>query len=142
MDAINEAVHDTTGFSPIELWEGDASIRKIAMERTKAWRAKKNGKLKSRYLYPFQFEVGMKILVRDQDPNSKDKFRPLWKLPFTITERISRSMWRAEPDQPEKPKPGRRPVWIFHHDQMQPYLGGMGIEDIEEEEEVEEEDPV
>ena len=35
-EAINEAVHSTPGFSPIELWEGDEKMRKKAKENMDA----------------------------------------------------------------------------------------------------------
>ncbi len=94
VDALNASVHDTTGYTPDELWEGDDVIRRIALERTNTWRQRRNAKVRRKY--PFRFELGMQVLVRNQDYETKNKFAPKWKGPFVLKERISNTMWRAE----------------------------------------------
>ncbi len=123
VNVLNASVHDTTGYTPNELWSGDDVMRRIALERTNAWRQRKNAKVRGKH--PLRFELGMKVLVRDQDPKAKSKFVPKWKGPFVLKERISNTMWRAEPLVPAENLPGRPPVWVFHHDQIQPYHGGL-----------------
>ena len=116
-EAINEAVHSTTGFSPVELWEGDENMRKKAKEKMDAERIKRNRKMRK---FPAKFWIGQYVLVRQYDPEKQGKFDPLWKGPFKITNRVSNTMWGAREITPGR-KVGRKPIRVFHQDQLQPF---------------------
>ena len=64
-EAINEAVHSTTGFSPVELWEGDENMRKKAKGKMDAERIRRNRKMRK---FPAKFWIGQYVLVRQYDP--------------------------------------------------------------------------
>ena len=53
--SINEAVHSTTGYAPVELWNGTHEMRKEARKRTDLERVRRNEK---RRIYPHKFAVG------------------------------------------------------------------------------------
>ena len=73
-----------------------------------------------RRIYPHKFAVGQRVLVRQYDPEKQGKFDPLWKGPYRITNRVSETMWGAENVTP-KYKGGRKPIDVFHEDQLQPF---------------------
>ena len=116
-EAINEAVHSTTGFSPVELWEGDENMRKKAKGKMDAERIKRNRKMRK---FPAKFWIGQYVLVRQYDPEKQGKFDPLWKGPFKITNRVSNTMWGAREITSGR-KVGRKPIHVFHQDQLQPF---------------------
>ena len=118
VDALNEAVHSVTGFTPKDLWTGTLSMRRIAQGRTikeREYRSKK------RRIYPAHFRKGQVVLVFDDVAASsrEDKFSPRWKGPYVLVERISSSMWRDRSRR--EGRRGRKPILQFHEDQMQPF---------------------
>ena len=113
--SINEAVHSITGYAPLELWSGTAEMLKLAMKRTDEERQRRNKKKK---IFPVNFCVGQMVLVREYDPSKQGKFDPLWKGPYRLTERLSDTMWKAKKIG-KLHRWGRRPVGVFHEDQLQ-----------------------
>ena len=70
--------------------------------------------------------VGQIVLVHDAvaAADRGRKFDPRWKGIFVLTERMSRTVGRARPVK-EVPRVGRKPKWIFHEDQIQPFSLGL-----------------
>ena len=66
------------------------------------------------------FWVGQNVLVRQNDPSKQGKFDPLWKGPYKLIEKISETMWRARRYSPGH-RVGRKPIEVFHQDQIQPF---------------------
>ena len=116
-NSINEAVHSTTGFSPEELWDGDDHMRKLARSRVDQERTRRTKKIRK---FPVTVWVGQNVLVRQNDPSKQGKFDPLWKGPYKLIEKISETMWRARRYSPGH-RVGRKPIEVFHQDQIQPF---------------------
>ena len=110
--SINEAVHNTTGFSPKELWEGTPEMRALAKERSDRERDRQN---KRKKIYPARFYEGQMVLAKIRNPEKLSKFGIQWKGPYKLIKRISKTMWEAEKQS------GRKNVNIFHEDQLQPF---------------------
>ena len=108
--SINSIVHDSTGYSPIELWNGNEEMiqkAKLKIEREREMRNKK------RHFFPVKFEIGNMVLIREYNPQKQGKFDRLWKGPYEVIEKISNTMWRV--------RKSYREVVICHEDQMQPF---------------------
>ena len=118
VDAMNTAIHSTTGFSSKELWEGTDQQRELAFSRTKEERESRFGRKK---IFPKAFQPGQIVLVYDEVAASsrEDKFQPFWKGPFILMRRLSPSLWEAR--RIGGRKRGRKVVWKFHEDQLQPF---------------------
>ena len=110
--SINEAVHNTTGFSPKELWEGTPEMRALAKERSDRERDRQN---KRKKIYPARFYEGQMVLAKIRNPEKLSKFGIQWKGPYKLIKRISKTMWEAEKQS------GRKNLNIFHEDQLQPF---------------------
>ena len=110
--SINTAVHHVTGFSPKELWEGTDEMRKLARERSDKERNRQN---KNRRIFPAHFFEGQMVLVKIRNPEKLNKLSVLWKGPYKLTKRLSKTMWEVEKQF------GRRTVNVFHEDQLQPF---------------------
>ena len=65
--SINEAVHNTTGFSPKELWEGTPEMRALAKERSDRERDRQN---KRKKIYPARFYEGQMVLAKIRNPEN------------------------------------------------------------------------
>ena len=118
VDALNRSVHSSTGFIPLELWNGSRQMRRKALKNRDVVRAKVNARLKR--LFPYDFQPGQQVLVRDYWSYKTDKFAPKWKGPYFLTEKISDTMWKARNPAPPLGT-GRRPLLLFHQDQLQPF---------------------
>ena len=110
--SINEAIHNTTGFSPKELWEGTLEMRKLARERSDQERDRQN---KRKRIYPAKFFEGQMVLVKIRNPEKLNKLSVLWKGPYKLKKRLSKTMWEVEKQF------GRGTVNVFHEDQLQPF---------------------
>ena len=108
--SINSIVHDSTGYSPIELWNGNEEMLQKAKLKIKKEREMRN---KRRHTFPIKFEVGNMVLVREYNPKKKGKFDRLWKGPYEVIEKISNTMWKI--------KKSSRDIIICHEGQMQPF---------------------
>ena len=108
------------GMLLFELWELGEEDCQIAHERVEKWRSKRN--MKRRY-FPTNFILGQKVWAFDAVTASsrEDKFKPFWKGPYILKEKISDSMWKVE-EVTTRTQRGRRPVLIFHQDHLQHYL--------------------
>ena len=115
--SYNEAVHSTTGFTPNELWNGTPDMRELARERSNTRRQIES---RSRRAYPVKFSTGMNVLVHISPELRKGKLGPSWKGVYVLEERLSNSMWKAR-KLSETGGRGRRPIEIFHEDQLQPF---------------------
>ena len=120
VDAINNAVHSVTGFSPAALWNGSTEMRKLAHRRVVCERERKNLR---QQVYPELFEAGQLVLVYDHVAASsrEKKFAPRWKGPYVLTERISPSLWKARKVALSGYNRGRQPMDVFHEDQLQSF---------------------
>ncbi len=49
-----------------------------------------------------------------------NKLAPDWQGPYSLTEQIGETMWKATPVHSRLAGPGRKPVDVFHQDQIQP----------------------
>ena len=116
--ALNEAVHETTGFTPVDLWHGEPSMRQEAKRRSDKRRQSNSKRVKRRW--PINLKPGKQIMVRDYETYKTNKFAPFWRGPFRLTEQISATMWRAEPVKSREGGRGRKPVHVFHQDQIRP----------------------
>ena len=116
--AMNTAVHSTTEFSPEELWMGTDQQRELAFSRTKKERESRYG---HKRIFPKSFQPGQIVLVFDDVAASsrEDKFSPLWRGPFKLLRRLSPSLWEAR--RLGRRTRGRKAVWKFHEDQLQPF---------------------
>ena len=117
VEALNNAVHHTTGYTPNELWFGNAPLRQLAKDRSD--RRRKWNSRNLRRVFPEDFHRGQKVLARDYESVKTNKFAPAWKGPFTLVGRISDTMWKAVPCRRRDPNRGRKPVLLFHEDQIQ-----------------------
>ena len=118
VDALNEAVHETTGFAPVDLWHGESSKRQEAKKKTDQRRKANSRRVKRRW--PVNLRSGQQIMVKDYETYKTNKFAPFWRGPYRLTERISSTMWRAEPVKSREVGRGRKPVLVFHQDQIRP----------------------
>ncbi len=105
-----------TTYSPNELWEGIDEMLYSAFLRTVREREYRNERFKK--IFPTEFSMGQLVLV----PNEKatEKLDPKWEGPYKLTEKLSGTRWRAIKIG-RKPKRGRRPIGVFHEDQLQPF---------------------
>ena len=65
---------------------------------------------------PTQFYPGIAVLVLDESAPMKGKLAKKWKGPYELVERLSDSRWRAR--RSGSRRLGRRPVHIFHENQL------------------------
>ena len=108
--SINSIVHDSTGYSPIELWNGNPEmIKEVVLKRDKE-RERRNQK---RQIFPVKFYIGQMVLVREYNPQKQGKFDRLWKGPYEVIKKVSKTMWKV--------KRSSRDIAIYHEDQMQPF---------------------
>ena len=108
--SINSIVHDSTGYSPIELWNGDKEMIKKEIVKIDMDREKRNQR---RHIFPVKFHIGQMVLVREYNPQKQGKFDRLWKGPYEVIKKVSKTMWKV--------KRSSRDIAIYHEDQMQPF---------------------
>ena len=119
IDSINSAVHSVTGFCPHDLWHGTEEMRILAHQRTVEARARRN---RARKVYPANFWPGQSVLVFDNvvAASREGKFLPKWKGPYILMEKMSDSLWMARKVGQSVGR-GRRPIHVFHEDDLQPF---------------------
>ena len=119
VDLVNEAVNQTTGFSPKDLWEADLDTRMLAQSRSETFRLKRNEK---RRYSPKKFFPGQTVLAYDAVAASsrEDKFLPHWKGPYKLQYKIVDSMSKVKEIGTERGV-GRRPTLVSHQDHLQPW---------------------
>ena len=84
LSAINNAVHDITGFTPRELWDGTDEMRKLAHERSDKAQQMQDRKTR---LMPMKFMVGQLLLIHEAVASADrgQKFDPCWKGVYVLT---------------------------------------------------------
>ena len=118
VNILNQSVHSSTDYTPLELWNGTPEMRRKALQKRDAVRSKINEKLLR--LFPYQFRPGQRVLVRDYWTLKTNKFAPTWRGPYILRQKVSDTMWRAENPSPIMGS-GRRPSLLFHQDQIQAF---------------------
>ena len=119
VNTLNNSVSEATGYSPRDLWEGDIFKRREAKKKADKRREQNNRQI--RKVKPINLRVGQIVIVRDYESFKSNKFAPLWRGPYKLIEKISNSYWKGELLN-ERKSVIRKPVSIFHCDQIQPFF--------------------
>ena len=112
LNAIRTTKNAITEFTPEEVWKGNEETWRTVRANMRIARVKANTRLR---LWRHTYRIGDRVWLWDSERAKQHhrKFDPFWLGPWTITEQISRSVWRI------KAMNGRER--LVHSDCLQPY---------------------